>query len=550
MAKESQEKKKPGRCKRIFKWIGLGLLVLLLLAAIIFQAPWKVITLLVIILAACTALPKPARKWFWLSAGVVVIALIIWIFLPNDNEGWQPYTFDEELATLEAKYAMSDSQNAAIIYNQLLEAYNRDEFFSNLPDNERIKIPIREPWLSKDHPELAEWLRQHQTTITTLTKASKFEKCQFPISLDTKPNSKWMKRLSATRRLAFLLVTAANNDIAEQHVEKYVQKNIALLQMGNHLCQQPTTIDWLVGTAIRALALNQFNRFIITNDPEEGHLREIEEALGNVKYNWSSDLITILEYDKLSTKRSFAKYYEINEKGKIKLSRDPWAQARVRWKQQLETNEIEDQQTRQALESYVYLSYWQKKLIKAKTILLWLYLPSSLEKSAQFIDTIYQNYYEMLEPDFDWANQGREIPTTSQFEFRINRYRAFELLAGLSRKSYYRIHEIHLRANTGTRASKLIIALRRYKNKNGNWPESLDEIKLFTLEEIFVDPISRSSFMYKFTDDNFKLYSKGKNNIDEDGKRDRRGDQKTGADDWLIWPQRSSKTQGKKIDVE
>ena len=90
--------------------------------ALTFQAPWKIITLLAIILAACTVLPKQIRKWFWLSAGVVVLILIIWIFLPEDNEGWRPYTFDEELAAMEAKYAIPDEENAATIYNELMQS--------------------------------------------------------------------------------------------------------------------------------------------------------------------------------------------------------------------------------------------------------------------------------------------------------------------------------------------------------------------------------------------------------------------------------------------
>ena len=54
--------------------------------------------------------------------------------------------------------------------------------------------------------------------------------------------------------------------------------------------------------------------------------------------------------------------------------------------------------------------------------------------------------------------------------------------------------------------------------------------------EIFVDPINNSSFVYKLTDDGFKLYSKGKNNIDENGEFKR-----SGPDDWPIWPPPSKK---------
>lgn len=48
MAEQKAKKKEPGIYKRILKWIGLGLLVLLLIAALFFQAQWKVIALLAI----------------------------------------------------------------------------------------------------------------------------------------------------------------------------------------------------------------------------------------------------------------------------------------------------------------------------------------------------------------------------------------------------------------------------------------------------------------------------------------------------------------------
>ncbi|MFQ6036920.1 MAG: hypothetical protein ACE5NM_13860, partial [Sedimentisphaerales bacterium] len=92
MAEEKQEKKKAGIIWRILKWIGLATLALLLILAIVFQVPWKVITLLFIVLAACTILPRQMRRWFWFSVGAIVAVLIIWVFLPEDDEGWRPYT--------------------------------------------------------------------------------------------------------------------------------------------------------------------------------------------------------------------------------------------------------------------------------------------------------------------------------------------------------------------------------------------------------------------------------------------------------------------------
>jgi len=548
MTEEKQKKKKRGIIKRIFRWIWLGILTLLILGALVLDAPWKVIALLLIILAAHTILPKAAIKWFWLSVAAVVVILIIWVFLPDKNGGWQPYkyNFDEELTAIEAKYVIPDELNAATIYNKLLQDYDWEDFYANLSQEE---LPMREPWLSKDHPKIAEWLNLHQNTMQTLLKVSKMEKCHFPIT-DPANSEKQIKRNATMRQWAFLLISAVNNDIAEDRADEALQKNLTLLQMGNHLCQQPSTTDLLVGMAIRALALPELKRFVITREPEETHLRAMEEALGNVKCDWGSDLIRILESDKLSTKREFARYYEINPKGKIRLSRDPLAEIRANCRKALRNKKIDDGQLKDAYERIAYPSYFEKKLVKAYTALRWFYIPSNPQKAASIIDAAYEKYYAMAEPDFDWQKEAREFPMTSLFSMsvRFNYLRLIEHLAGMSEKMYYQsvqFHDIYLRLTSNTRGVRIMIALRQYKNKHSHWPETLDEVKPPAPAEIFVDPINKGSFVYKLTEENFTLYSKGKNNIDEDGRLDVPY-RETGADDWLIWPPRGRKPRQEK----
>jgi hypothetical protein len=72
--------------------------------------------------------------------------------------------------------------------------------------------------------------------------------------------------------------------------------------------------------------------------------------------------------------------------------------------------------------------------------------------------------------------------------------------------------------------------------KNGCWPESLDALKSSAPAEAFIDPVNNGSFIYKTTKDSFVLYSKGENNLDENGKRDKWSFQDEGPDDWLFWP--------------
>ncbi len=71
-----------------------------------------------------------------------------------------------------------------------------------------------------------------------------------------------------------------------------------------------------------------------------------------------------------------------------------------------------------------------------------------------------------------------------------------------------------------------------------DYPNSLLKNSAKTYKEYF-------QTHYKITDENFTLYSKGENNIDDGGKHDRWDKEKTGVDDELIWPRNIRR---KKID--
>ena len=50
---------------------------------------------------------------------------------------------------------------------------------------------------------------------------------------------------------------------------------------------------------------------------------------------------------------------------------------------------------------------------------------------------------------------------------------------------------------TLTNGTKIIIALRKYKDENGWWPDNLDQIQSLIAPDILVDPINGSSYVYK-----------------------------------------------------
>jgi len=163
---------------------------------------------------------------------------------------------------------------------------------------------------------------------------------------------------------------------------------------------------------------------------------------------------------------------------------------------------------------------------------MWFYMPSSPQEAGEIIDAGYERLYAMAEPDYDWQ-KGTEKPNKM---FGLNYRYLVEHLAGTLKPAYHRIHDQYLRATSQKRASQLLIALRRYKNGSGRWPESLDEVKDLAPAEIFVDPVNGGSFVYKLTEENFTLYSKGKSNIDEGGEYKGNWPEEAKPDDRLIWP--------------
>ena len=509
------------------------MLTILLILALIFQAPWKVITLLTVFLAACTLLPKRARIWFWLGVGAAVLILIIWIFLPEDNKGWRSYTFDEELTAMEAKYAIPDEENAALVYDEIFETLDIDV---NQTDFYLMSTPSSkdEPWHSKDHPETAEWLKGYQNIIAKLIQAAHKDKCHFPIPANSWDIGQHMERLAPMRQCAFLVVSAANNDIAEGRIDAALEKYLCVIRMADHFYQQPIEIDFLLASAIKGLALTQLNRFVIERESTAEQLQLISNASGDLKNNWGSQFKRFLETDKLLTKNTICSMaYEVNPEGEVRLSRNPIASVSATQSQELPT--------------------LTRVLYKAKTIFNWFFMPSTPQKAAEIFDASFDRYNAMTEPDFDWVTQPQnfdQLFTKSKLIRSSLNYRYFaRLIVELSEGAYFGLHDAYLRSLAVPRSSRVLIAVKQYRNEHGTWPDDLDAIRSNVPAEALIDPQNNSSFVYKLTGEAFTFYSKGKNDIDEEGRKRTTTDPNSyWPDDILFWPPKTHKTEQENND--
>jgi energy-coupling factor transporter transmembrane protein EcfT len=310
--------KKKSLLERIFNWVCLTLFLLFIIALIFLRTPWTLVAVFIAILLVNTVVPKSIRKYIFLAFVIIVAAFVVWIFLPDDTEGWRPYTFDKELAAMEAKRSVPTEDNAAAIYNQLLESYDPNSFSKDFLSYKNKDLILSEFWESKDYPEAASWLEENQQVIDQLILACKKNKCRFPIagdisSPDLKPPANfkevrkfwwflWNKRLIPMRRWGELLIISANNDIAEGRIDEGLEKYIAALQIAKHLYQQPTPMDLLMGIAIHLRGLEQINEYIVKGHANDEYLQLLNNVVKSYEYDWRSDLHKVLDREKLMFK--------------------------------------------------------------------------------------------------------------------------------------------------------------------------------------------------------------------------------------------------------
>mgnify|MGYP001046613613 CR=1 FL=1 len=80
------------------------------------------------------------------------------------------------------------------------------------------------------------------------------------------------------------------------------------------------------------------------------------------------------------------------------------------------------------------------------------------------------------------------------------------------------------------RGLHILVALRRFRNGRGHWPDSLEAIAPMLADKILSDTEICGTFIYKTAGDDFVLYGTGPNGIDDGGKG------RPDDDDVPVWP--------------
>jgi hypothetical protein len=537
---------RPGKGRRIFKglfliakWLWVALLAAALAAGLIFQAPWKVSTLLAILIVTPTIIPKRARKYIYLTFAIVLLSLAVWVFLPEEDTGWRPYTLDEEIAAYRIKYAVPDDQNAAAIYEELLQTYDGSRFvlpqltedqlndpnagrtfakafiearppntfYPDFWNDELDDLTLFKPWSSAAYPELAAWLRdKHAATIDALMEASRRPFCRFEMTFDILDFP--YDRNSAMKDWAGLLTRAANNHWGDNRMDDAVEKYTAAIRTAALYSEYPPN-GVVMGVDLAQPLLRPLRSFIMNAPLTKEQLDQVDEALESIAFDWQASWPIYLEQETLELQNSFLGYiYEVNETGKVRSKRSTEDPVRQRF----------------GIESAE--KPYQRVLAKIAAVFDWFYIPRDPHEAAAAFGRAFDGLKPMGEPEYDW---NRETSFTWK-SLKLHFDHFAELL--ILESTYRKLHDLFLRTYAEERGARLLLALKSYQNSVHTLPADLAQVEGLVAPETLVDPITKDAYVYKQTGDTFTLYSKGKNGADDGGV----SDHKTGADDVLIWP--------------
>ena len=262
MAEQEIQKKKPGKFRRLLKWIGVGCRALLVLAAVVLARLWL-------------------RSRLTLQSA------------------------EQQLAAIEAARAIPDEENAATIYERLMKDYGRSEVPWGVVNINTDTTPDK-PWLSDDNPQLATWIEGQQPLIAGLLEASTKKQCRFPITGYPEKQSLRQTQQNAMITWAFLLLRAGNNDVAEGRIESGAEKYLSVIAMGGHFAQQPVIVDNIVGLAVESWPLSRMRPFIVEGPFQQQHLEAIQAALPPIDNKWDNFSPQIRKVDRLYQRKEDA----------------------------------------------------------------------------------------------------------------------------------------------------------------------------------------------------------------------------------------------------
>lgn len=493
-----------------------GGILLIIAAGIYAQVPVLTLAAAVSLPALLAFVPKSLRIPAFCLMGVLFVGLLTIFLLPGEKDAdWRPYGFDAEVSAWLAKQPpVPDSQNAALLYQDVIKQRDWSELRNELWEHDPNGITEERPWSAEEFPEIADVVEDVRGELERLAEAARPEQYRPLPDSDPFAASESWANLSQFRGLSALLSRLIYYDDARGQTGDAVDMTLTMLRMGRHLNVQPSQYHLLVGMAIEGMAYRVLNPFLVEADLNDETLGRIERELAAPGFVWADHWPRVMEFEKLRLKNTFGEIlYEVNSKGRMRVSMHAITN--------LYRHMFEDE-------------YREEFLPPAFARVLgnqanWLFAPRRPKTIADYIDRQYEPFFEMALADYDWNREPEDFKLSALKPS----YEAFVQFTLFGNESMYRrSHTLYLRMRSDRQACLLLIALRRYRQTEGRWPAALDELDGSATEPLRIDPINGLPYVYRLTDEGFMFYSIGPNGVDDNGRHNYRIDE----DDILFWP--------------
>jgi hypothetical protein len=526
------------------KWFYVLLLIGGIKGGIVRHIPWKIPCCLAILLIITVFIPRFLRKWVYACLGLIVFSLIVWIFLPESDVGWKPFVFENEFDELNRKYAVPENENAAPLYDLVRKSHNganpnSDDGLDWLAQSKKAlstdpnDITLNRFWTQSDFPEVASWLEQQKPLVDQLRQAGNKTSCFWPI--DSKDNGFVdSSRLSHWKAWITLFIRSGNLATGSQDTAQAIRDYAANFRIGNHCRQQLHMIEWLIGLAAEGYSYTAYRKLTIEADLNPAELDSIEDIVSHVQYDWSSNWLRLATAERISVRSTIAgTIYETDARKRLRHSRSPEL--------------FPDAWTNSPSPTNVEKTYFQRRWVKCRAIFAWFILPGSPDGFIKYTDSHFQELFALSNPNYDWEENlvfFQEPLTRSEMrKLKYNLSALALFVHHVTMPAYIKLHDVFCSKAAERQATLIAVELRRYKNRTGQWPDSLDQVMTESNQSLFVDPLNGDSFVYRRTDEGFRFYSTGKDGIDDDGINDKSLE----ADDVLFWPLKSRKTENKPL---
>ncbi len=462
--------------------------------------------------AGFTARSRLEGFFSWLNFGMPILlglAVSLAIVWPVDDNGhrWKPYRFDEELAAIEAERVIPDQDNAALqcatLFARLDVNDEPDFFIRGISVHEEL---YRNAWNGAEHPEVAQWLDGYLWVVDELVRASAAGTFRWPLQAYTYDD--FTVPYKPLRRGVQFLIASADRDLGEGRLDDAITKYFCVIDIADDLRAQRQELDFTVGSEFERNALWMIRQVLVKYDLTDRDIAHITHRLPATDELWPTEGRAFFRVEKLRYMNLLGRLYEMNEEGDVRFT--------VTFRLSPDHPKKDDR--------------WLR-----------IYCPMSMPLNPRGLRTTAQRHFAKFEYLFRPGWPPPIVPEEEGFwdyapKMRVNFLRWFAEASFFQEKNYVQTRYRCAMRVAGRRGTWLVLGLRQYRNANGQWPESLDQIAGLVPPEALRDPTNEGPFVYVRDGDDFRLYSKGVNGIDEDGRGGYWTLSTTKDDDIPLWP--------------